>query len=54
MRAPCAPRPFPVGLAAIGNARPALPVSQYANDFSFIVRYPRRLRIERGRIVVLQ
>jgi hypothetical protein len=46
-------RPFPVGLAAAGTARPALPVSQFANDFSLVVRYPRRLRVARSKVYVL-
>lgn len=41
-------RPLPSPLVAAGTARPALPVSVYAEDFSLLVRRPRRLRIARG------
>jgi hypothetical protein len=47
-RAPCLP-----GLAAAGTARPALPVSVFAEDFSLLIRTPRRFRIARVRIRVL-
>lgn len=33
--------------------RPATPVPVYAEDFSLLVRAPRRLRIKRGKIRVL-
>jgi hypothetical protein len=36
-----------------GTARPALPVSVFAEDFSLLIRFPRRLRIARSRIRVL-
>lgn len=47
-RVPCLP-----GLAAAGTARPALPISVFAEDFSLLIRYPRRFRIARSRIQVL-
>jgi hypothetical protein len=40
-------------LAAAGTSRPALPVSVFAEDFSLLIRSPRRLRIVRGRIFIL-
>lgn len=45
--------PTPIGLAACGPARPALPVSVFAEDFSLLIRAPRRMRIVRSRIRVL-
>ena len=44
---------YPTGLDAAGTCRPSLPVSQFANDFSLLLRAPRRLRLVRGRIYVL-
>jgi hypothetical protein len=38
---------------AAGTARPATPVSVFAEDFSLLILQPRRLRITRGRIHVL-
>lgn len=40
-------------LMAAGTARPALPVSVFAEDFSLLIRSPRRLRINRSRIAIL-
>lgn len=40
-------------LAAAGTPRPSLPVSVFAEDFSLLVRTPRRMRIKRNRIYVL-
>ena len=39
--------------AACGTARPALPVSVFAEDFSLLIRTPRRMRIARSSIRVL-
>src|SRR5690606_19764929 len=47
-----APTFIAVGRAA-GTARPALPVAVFAEDLSLLIRSPRRLRIERGILVVL-
>lgn len=47
------PKPAQPPLAAAGTARPALPVSVYAEDFSLLIRSPRRMRIARSRIYVL-
>lgn len=38
---------------AAGPARPSLPISAYAEDFTLLLRIPRRLRLVRGRIRVL-
>jgi len=38
---------------AAGSPRPALPVSVFAEDFSLLIRFPRRMRIARSRIRVL-
>jgi hypothetical protein len=38
---------------AAGTARPSLPVSVFADDFSLLIRTPRRMRIARSRIRVL-
>lgn len=38
---------------AAGPARPSLPTPVFAEDFSLLVRYPRRMRIARSRISVL-
>jgi hypothetical protein len=43
----------PAGLACIGYPRPSRPVSVFAEDFSLLVRRPRRLRIARSIIRVL-
>jgi hypothetical protein len=40
-------------LAAAGTARPSSPVSVFAEDFSLLIRTPRRMRIARSRIRVL-
>jgi hypothetical protein len=40
-------------LVAAGTARPALPVSVFAEDFSLLIRRPRRMRIARGCIRIL-
>lgn len=47
------PKPKPAGLARAGLTRPALPVSVLAEDFSLLVRAPRRMSISRGKIRVL-
>lgn len=39
---------------AAGPVRPARPVQVFAEDFSLLLRTPRRMRIARGRILVLQ
>jgi hypothetical protein len=46
-------RPTQPPLAAAGTARPSSPVSVFAEDFSLLIRTPRRIRIARGRIHVL-
>lgn len=38
---------------AAGTALPAAPVSVFAEDFSLLIRTPRRMRIARSRIRVL-
>ncbi len=40
-------------LAAAGTARPSSPGSVFAEDFSLLIRTPRRLRLTRSRIDVL-
>jgi len=40
-------------LVAAGTARPSSPVSVFAEDFSLLIRIPRRIRIARSRISVL-
>ena len=40
-------------LAAAGTARPSSPVSVFAEDFSLLIRTPRRMRIARTKIRVL-
>ena len=40
-------------LAAAGTARPSSPVSVFAEDFSLLIRTPRRMRIARMKIRVL-
>lgn len=51
------PRSLPIpradSYAAAGGARPSSPVSVFGEDFSLVVRKPKRLRIVRGRITVL-
>lgn len=47
------PRPTMPGAFAIGTPRPSLPVSVFAEDFSLLIRSPRRVRITRSRIRVL-
>lgn len=46
-------RQYPVGLVAMGTPRPALPVSVFGEDFSLLIRTPRRMRIARSIIRVL-
>lgn len=45
---------LPAGLVAAGTPRPSTPVSVFAEDFSLLIRTPRRLRIARSIIRVLQ
>lgn len=45
--------PVQPALMAAGTPRPALPVSVFAEDFSLLIRTPRRFRVARGRIIVL-
>jgi len=40
-------------LAAAGTARPSSPVSVFAEDFSLLIRTPRRFRLVRSKIRVL-
>ncbi len=40
-------------LVAAGTARPSSPVSVFAEDFSLLIRTPRRMRIARMKIRVL-
>ena len=40
-------------LAAAGTARPSSPVSVFAEDFSLLIRTPRRIRVARSKIRVL-
>lgn len=40
-------------LMAAGTARPSSPVSVFAEDFSLLIRTPRRMRIARSKIRVL-
>ncbi len=40
-------------LAAAGTARPSSPVSVFAEDFSLLIRTPRRFRLARSKIRVL-
>lgn len=44
---------MPISLRAAGVARPSLPVQVFAEDFSLLIRTPRRMRIARSRIRVL-
>lgn len=46
-------RPTQPGLAAAGTARPARPTQVFAEDFSLLIRAPKRLRLARGTIRVL-
>ena len=46
-------KPVMPSATAAGAARPALPVSVFAEDFSLLIRAPRRMRIARSRIRVL-
>lgn len=39
--------------SAAGTARPSSPVSVFAEDFSLLIRTPRRMRIARSHIRVL-
>ena len=40
-------------LVAAGTARPSSPVSVFAEDFSLLIRTPRRFRLVRSKIRVL-
>jgi len=40
-------------LAVAGTARPSSPVSVFAEDFSLLIRTPRRYRLARSKIRVL-
>lgn len=40
-------------LVAAGTARPSSPGSVFAEDFSLLIRTPRRMRIARSKIRVL-
>ncbi len=40
-------------LAAAGTARPSSPASVFAEDFSLLIRTPRRFRVVRSKIRVL-
>jgi hypothetical protein len=46
-------RPRMHSAIAAGTARPAAPVSVFAEDFSLLIRSPRRMRIARMQIRVL-
>lgn len=46
-------KPVQPPLAAAGTARPSSPSSVFAEDFSLLIRTPRRLRIARSNIRVL-
>lgn len=46
-------KPTQPPLAAADIARPSSPQSVFAEDFSLLIRTPRRLRIARSRIKVL-
>lgn len=46
-------RAWPVGAIANGTARPALPIQVFAEDFSLLIRTPRRMRLARSKIRVL-
>lgn len=51
----CPHQPIPTmpSLMVAGTARPASPVSVFAEDFSLLIRTPRRMRIARSVIRVL-
>jgi hypothetical protein len=51
MKLPVRPTMGPA--SAAGTARPALPVNVFAEDFSLLIRTPRRMRIARSKIRVL-
>lgn len=40
-------------LAAAGMPRPSAPVQVFAEDFSLLIRTPRRLRVKRSTVRVL-
>lgn len=46
-------KPTQPPLAAAGTARPASPKSVFAEDFSLLIRTPRRFRLVRSNIRVL-
>lgn len=46
-------KPTQPPLVAAGTARPSLPISVFAEDFSLLIRTPRRMRIARSKIRVL-
>lgn len=46
-------RPTQPPLSAAGTPRPAKPVSVFAEDFSLLIRTPRRFRLVRSKIRVL-
>jgi hypothetical protein len=46
-------RPWASGAVVAGTPRPASPVSVFGEDFSLLIRRPRRMRIARGTIRVL-
>lgn len=46
-------RPTMPSLECAGLARPSLPLSVFAEDFSLLIRTPRRMRIARSKIRVL-
>lgn len=45
--------PVAYPLAAAGTARPSLPISVFAEDFSLLIRTPRRLVVRRNVVRVL-
>lgn len=54
MDAPTAKPPqHPQGLSKAGTARPSSPISVFGEDFSLLIRAPRRMRIARSVIRVL-
>ena len=46
-------RPTQPSLMCAGTARPSAPVSVFAEDFSLLIRTPRRFRLVRSHIRVL-
>lgn len=48
-------RAYPVGLACAGYPRPASPVTVFAEDFSTLIRTPRRIRTDptKQRVIVI-